>query len=147
MGDRGAPGEADESDLPEVADLRAALRGLGVPEPDIEVRWDGSALAFWSGEVRGNGVNVVVDGMGSRRDRVRVLLDDFTFEEVRKRHLGAFLRAVFTGDARIVRTRLLWSRGLVLAVGIGSETYHADVIGDSPDDLGAWARPLLGPRG
>ncbi|MET8828900.1 hypothetical protein ABZX40_05230 [Streptomyces sp. NPDC004610] len=42
--------------------------------------------------------------------------------EVRKRHLGAFLRRVFTGDdARIVRDRR----------------------GASPGDLAPWARQLL----
>ncbi|MEU0692296.1 hypothetical protein [Streptomyces uncialis] len=129
--------------LPEVADLQAALTALGIENPQLEVHGERSELASWSGNIHGNAVNIIVDGVGSGHDEVRVMLDDFTFEDVRKRHLRPFLHKVFTGEARVTRSRLLWSKGLLLEVRIDARTYSADVSGDSADSLAPWARPLL----
>ncbi|MFJ7423801.1 hypothetical protein ACIQXD_35160 [Streptomyces uncialis] len=129
--------------LPEAADPETALAALGIGNPQLEVYGERSELASWSGDIRGNAVNIIVDGVGTGHQEARVMLDDFAFEGVGKQHLGALPHNVFTGAAQVTRSRFLWSKGLVLEVRIDSRTYSADTAGDSAESLAPWARPLL----
>jgi len=131
---------------PASAELEAALRSLGVTDPAPRERWEEDAwVADWDGDVHGHDVYVLVMGARNHPESARLMLDDFTFEDVRTEHVGELVRKAFTGDARVTRRRALLSRQLVLDVRAGSRTYSASVSGDSVDDLSTWARPLATP--
>jgi hypothetical protein len=127
-----------------LAELESALGSLGVADSALSERWDQDAwVADWDGRVRGHDVYLLVMGAGSHPDGVRLMLDEFTFEEVRTEHLGELVRKVFTGEARVTRGGLpRLFKHLDLEVRAGSTTYFASVSGDCTDDLSAWARPL-----
>ncbi|MET9440620.1 hypothetical protein [Streptomyces sp. NPDC006610] len=128
------------------AGLEAALRSLGAAAPAPRERWDDHGwVAEWDGDVHGHDVYVLVMGARNHPESVRLMLDDFTFEDVRTEHAGELVRKALTGDARVTRGRLLLSRQLVLEVRAGSARYSASVSGDSLDDLPDWARPLAVP--
>ncbi|MEV5428237.1 hypothetical protein [Streptomyces sp. NPDC052701] len=136
---------AERAGRPRALDgLEAALGSLGVADSALRERWDKDAwVADWDGSVRGHDVHLLVMGAGSRPDGVRLMVDEFTFEEVRTEHLGELVQKVFTGEARITRSGFLGLfERLDLEVRIGSKTYFASVSGDCADDLSAWARPL-----
>ncbi|QIJ62399.1 hypothetical protein [Streptomyces sp. JB150] len=125
------------------AGLASALRSLGVADPAPRERWEGDAwVADWDGDVHGHDVYVLVMGAREHPQSVRLMLDEFTFEDVRTEHVGELVRKALTGDARVTRRRALLSRQLVLEVRTGPVTYSASVSGACADDLSAWARPL-----
>ncbi|MFI8191667.1 hypothetical protein ACIF8T_23110 [Streptomyces sp. NPDC085946] len=130
-----------------LVELQSALGSLGVRDTALSERWDRNGwVADWEGRVRGHDVYLLVMGAHNHPDGVRLMLDDFTFEEIRTEHLGKLLRQVFTGDARVVRSHFLrLSKNLDLEVRIDSTTYSASVSGASGDDLSSWAKPLVAP--
>lgn len=131
---------------PASAELEAALRSLDVADPAPRERWEEDAwVADWDGDVHGQDVYVLVMGARNHPESARLMLDEFTFDDVRAEHVGDLVRKVFTGDARVTRRRALLSKQLVLEVRSGSTTYSASVSGDSVDDLSGWARPLATP--
>ncbi|GAA2421033.1 hypothetical protein [Streptomyces glaucus] len=139
---------AGKVDKPQAtAELESALRSLGAEDGAFIERWEGGAwVADWDGSVRGHDVHLFVMGADNHPEAVRLMLDDFTFENVRTEHLGELVRKVFTGDARVTRSRFpLLPRHLVLDIRVGPETYSASVSGNSVDDLSSWARRLAAP--
>ncbi|GHB69955.1 hypothetical protein GCM10010377_70840 [Streptomyces viridiviolaceus] len=131
---------------PASAELEAALRSLGVADPAPHERWDSDGwVADWDGDVHGHDVYVLVMGARNHPESARLMLDDFTFEDVRTEHVGELVRKAFTGGARVTRRRVLLARQLVLEVRAGSAEYSASVGGDSVEDLSTWARPLATP--
>ncbi|CAL9328875.1 hypothetical protein [Streptomyces sp. Tu 3180] len=131
---------------PASVELEAALRSLGVADPAPCERWDGDGwVADWGGGVHAHDVYVLVMGARDHPGSVRLMLDDFTFEDVRTEHVGELVRRTFTGDARVTRRRALLSRQLVLEVRAGATEYSASVPGVCVDDLSTWARPLVTP--
>ncbi|MDH6229265.1 hypothetical protein [Streptomyces sp. MJP52] len=128
---------------PASAGLEAALRSLGVADPVPHERWDDNGwVADWGGDVHGHDVYVLLMGAHNHPRSARLMLDDFTFEDVRAEHVEELVRKAFSGDARVTRHRVLLSRRLALGVRAGSTEYSASVSGDRTDDLPTWARPL-----
>ncbi|CAL9664688.1 hypothetical protein [Streptomyces sp. enrichment culture] len=137
---------AERADRPRaLAELESALASLDVADRALGERRDqGAWVADWGGDVRGHDVYLLLMGADNHPDGVRLMLDDFTFEEVRTEHLKELVQKVFTGDARITRSGFLrLSRHLELEVRVGTQTYTASVSGDSADELSTWARPLV----
>ncbi|MFD3825524.1 hypothetical protein [Streptomyces sp. NPDC058625] len=128
-----------------VVELESGLRSLGVEDDAFSERWDeGAWVADWSGSILGHEVYLFVMGAANHPDSARLMLDEFTFDDVRTEHLSELVQKVFAGDARVTKSRyLLASKYLVLKVRVGSETYSASVSGDSADDLSPWARNLV----
>ncbi|MFD5574853.1 hypothetical protein [Streptomyces cadmiisoli] len=105
----------------------------------------GAWVAEWDGDIRGHGVWILIMGARNHPGGVRVMLDDFTFDEVHTEHVGELVRRVFTGDARVTAKRAFLAERLVLQVQAGSTAYSASTEGDSADDLSAWGRLLAAP--
>ncbi|MEU9352491.1 hypothetical protein AB0D65_16205 [Streptomyces griseoloalbus] len=136
---------AEDADRPTaLVELESALCSLGVEGNAFSERWDeGAWAADWSGSLLGHEVYLFVMGAANHPGSARLMLDEFTFDDVRTEHLSELVRKVFAGDAKVTKNRyLLASKYLVLKVRIGSETYSASVSGDSVDDLSPWARYL-----
>ncbi|WP_344048916.1 hypothetical protein [Streptomyces thermoalcalitolerans] len=92
-------------------------------------------MADWSGDIHGHDVYVLALGARNHPESIRLMLDDYAFEDVRTKHVRKLVRMVFTGDARVTRRRALSSKRFVLEVRADSTEYSASVSGDSMDGL------------
>ncbi|WP_328582895.1 hypothetical protein [Streptomyces sp. NBC_00370] len=135
---------------PAVAQAETALRSLGVrasfnQRPVGRGRW----FADWAGKLADSDVYVAFTGKSPDARKVRLLLDDWIFDDVIDDHAGKVLQGIFSAGATGVteatlRTRrsLLLIPVQVLKVSVGMKRYTATRKLPSEDELAPWERAL-----
>ncbi|MFE7456037.1 hypothetical protein [Streptomyces sp. NPDC057554] len=122
-----------------------ALHTAGAPDASFEQRdvEDGGWFADWDGRVAGSDVYLGLMGGSPDAESVRVLLDDWTFDEVATDDVGEFLTRVFSGQAVLSRQKfLLFASSHVLEVQVGPSSYSAGRDVRPDDELVPWERAL-----
>ncbi|MGK5496917.1 hypothetical protein [Streptomyces sp. URMC 125] len=129
-----------------VARAEAALRSLGVPNAVFARREveGGSWFADWSGGVSGSDVYIGLMGGSPAAPSVRLLLDDWVFEDVAGMDVGELLSGVFSGRATLTKRRSfpLSSAG-VLEHAVGGVRYSATRRLGPNEEPQPWERPLI----
>ncbi|ARF74606.1 hypothetical protein ACPEIF_13135 [Streptomyces sp. NPDC012600] len=122
-----------------------ALHTAGAPDASFEQRdvEDGGWFADWDGTVAGSDVYIGLMGGSPDAESVRVLLDDWTFDEVATGDVGEFLARVLSGQAALSRQRsFLFSSSHLLEVRVGASSYSAGRDVRPDDELVPWERAL-----
>jgi hypothetical protein len=135
---------------PAVAEAESALSSLGAPRPALHRRALGRSTWFadWSGPLAGSDVYVGLTGKGPAPRRVRLLLDDWIFDDVAVRDVGAVLRTIFSAGATLRRGRVLLVRPVqVLRVSVGRARYSAVRRPPRDGGLSPWERALTATGG
>ncbi|SEQ81060.1 hypothetical protein SAMN05216481_11626 [Streptomyces radiopugnans] len=131
---------------PVVARAEAALRALGTPvaafaRRDVE---GGSWFADWSGDISGSDVYIGLMGGSPAASSVRLLLDDWVFDDVAGGDVGELLLGIFSGQATITRQRSFpFSSIVVLEHAVGGVRYSATRRLGSDEEPQPWERPLI----
>lgn len=128
-----------------VTQAEAALESCGVQDAVFEQRdvEGGSWFADWDGALAGSDVYIGVMGGSPGAESVRILLDDWTFEDVAAGDVGELVSRVFSGRATLSRQKFLrlFSSHL-LEVPVGPSSYSAERNVRSDDELAPWERAL-----
>ncbi|WP_406395315.1 hypothetical protein [Streptomyces sp. NBC_00887] len=117
------------------------VQGAAFDQRDVENQ---SWFADWDGMLADSDVYIGIMGGSPEGKTVRVLLDDWTFEDVLAGHVEEFLTQIFSGRARIKKERfflILTSHVLDVSVGSTSHSAGRDFRPDS--ELAPWERRLM----
>ncbi|MCM2389589.1 hypothetical protein [Streptomyces albipurpureus] len=128
-----------------VLKVEAALRSLGVVHEDFEQRDEGGPWwAEWGGELRGADVWIALMGFGRASDTVRLLLDDWVFDQVATEDVADLLSQIFSGRARVFNERsLLFFTTQVLEASVHGVGYAAGRPVKEVEGLASWERDLF----
>ncbi|MFI5758186.1 hypothetical protein [Streptomyces sp. NPDC051569] len=137
-----------------VTGAETALRSLGAGGARFHQRPLGRSTWFadWAGRISGSDVYIGITGKGPASRKVRLLLDDWIFEDVASGDLGGVLSGIFsagatsraTSRATIKRKRsLLVIPVQVLKVSVGRSHYSAARKLPPDGELSAWERALV----
>jgi hypothetical protein len=138
------------STSPVVTQAETALRSLGVRDARFNQRLvgRGNFFADWAGRLAGSDVYIGITGKTSASRKVRLLLDDWIFDDVVPRDLGGVLTDVFSGGAVIRRKRsLLVFPAQVLKASAGRSRYSAMRRLPPDEELSPWERALVADSG
>ncbi|KOG81185.1 MULTISPECIES: hypothetical protein [Streptomyces] len=103
-----------------------AVRGARQAVFEVREVDHGSWFGDWDGELAGSDVYIGLMGGAVDAESVRVLLDDWTFEQVAAADVGPLLTRVFSGQATLrKRTSLFFSCSHLLEARVGSSAYSA----------------------
>ncbi|WP_274032223.1 hypothetical protein [Streptomyces sp. MMBL 11-1] len=126
--------------LAEEALTSCGARPAAFEEREVE---HGSWFADWDGTLAGSDVYIGLMGGAPKAEAVRILLDDWTFEQVAAGDVGSLLTRVFSGQARLSRQKFLFfSSSHLLEVRVGSSTYSAGRDARPDGELAPWERAL-----
>ncbi|MFP8959441.1 hypothetical protein ACLIYP_02545 [Streptomyces nanhaiensis] len=129
-----------------VVRAEAALRSLGTPDTafaqrDVE---GGSWFADWSGDISGSDVYIGLMGGSSAASSVRLLIDDWVFEDVADGDVEELLLGIFSGRATITKRRSFpFSSVGVLEHAVGGVRYSTTRRLGSDEEPQPWERPLI----
>ncbi|MCQ1576109.1 hypothetical protein [Streptomyces parvus] len=126
--------------LAEEALASCGVRAAAFEEREVE---QGSWFADWDGMLAGSDVYIGLMGGSPKAEAVRILLDDWTFEQVAAGDVGSLLTRVFSGQATLSRQKFLFfSSSHLLEVRVGSSTYSAGRDARPDDELALWEQAL-----
>jgi hypothetical protein len=134
---------------PAVSQAEEALRSLGVSKAMFNQRPVGRGhwFADWAGPIAQSEVYIAVTGKGPAPRKVRLLLDDWIFEDMAPDHIGTVLSRIFSAEATIRSGRsLLVFPVQVLRVTSGRARYTAARKPAPPGELSAWEQALTADR-
>lgn len=145
------------SKSPAVTQAEEALHSVGARNAVFDQRPVGRRnwFADWAGRLSGSDVYIGITGKTSAPRTVRLLLDDWIFDDVASRDLGALLSAIFSAGATLTKKRsLLLVPVQVLKVPVGRSRYslgrsHYSAARKIPPDaeLSPWERRILAADG
>ncbi|MFJ1595973.1 hypothetical protein [Streptomyces sp. NPDC088261] len=141
--------------LPVVTEAEQAVRAAGGRRATFHQRHvrRGNWFADWAGRLGGSDVYIGITGKEPTARKVRLLLDDWIFEDVSTKDLGGVLTEIFHAGAarggpaqgatiRAKRLYLLFP-AQVLKVPVGRSRYSATRKPPPDAELSPWERALL----
>ncbi|MFJ4920715.1 hypothetical protein [Streptomyces sp. NPDC088725] len=130
---------------PAVTEAEVALRSAGARNATFHQQSVGRGRWFadWSGTLADSDVYIAITGKGRTPRKVRLLLDDWIFDDVAAGHLGGMLSEIFSGGATIRTTRaFLIVPVQSLKVSVGRSRYSAARKLPPDGELSPWERAL-----
>jgi hypothetical protein len=140
LGEAASVGDLDRVELRarrDVVDREGELATLLRLLADAQVPW----FADWSGELSDSDVYIGLMGGAPTAPSVRLLLDDWEFEDVADGDVGELLRGIFSGEATIRRRRSFpFSSVRVLECAVGSARCSAAKRSGPDEEPQPWER-------